>query len=134
MIVQTNVVGSRAGADEHVVEVRAGPMTLRDLLRVLVRHELAEYERRRVENRTLRILTPADLATGAETGAYGRELRATPKAPTLDAAHARAIEAFDDELYFVFLDDERVEELDAELEIAPESTLRLVQLVALAGG
>jgi hypothetical protein len=132
MIVQTKVAGS-SGIDEHTVEVPTRHCTLRELLEVLVRHELSEYERRREVNRILRILTPTDLVRGVQTGSYGREGRAVPKAPPVDEAHARAVEAFADGLYFVFLDDRQIENLDAPLEIAPESRLRLVRLVALAG-
>jgi hypothetical protein len=132
MIVQTKVAGS-SGIDEHTVEVPAHHCTLRELLEVLVRHELSEYEQRREANRTLRILTPTDLIRGVETGSYARERRAVPKAPTVEEAHARAVEALGDGLYFVFLDDRRIEDLDLPLEISPESRLRLVRLVALAG-
>jgi hypothetical protein len=133
MIVQTKVAGGSSGIDEHTVEVPAHHCTLRELLEVLVRHELSEYERRREVNRTLRILTPTDLVMGVETGSYGRERRAVPKGPPVEEAHARAVEAFGDGLYFVFLDGRQIEDLDVPLEISPESRLRLVRLVALAG-
>ena len=107
MIVQTKVAGSLA-IDEHAVDVPAGHCTLRELLEVLVRHGLSEYEQRRKANRTLRILTPADLARGVETGSYAREGRAVPKAPPVEEAHARAVEAVGDGLYFVFLDDRQI--------------------------
>ena len=132
MIVQTKVAGS-SGIDEHAVEVPARHCTLRELLEVLVRHELSEYERRREVNRILRVLTPTDLVRGVETGSYGRERRAVPKAPPVEEAHAKAVEAFADGLYFVFLDDRQIGDLDVPLEISPESRLRLVRIVALAG-
>jgi hypothetical protein len=80
-----------SGIDEHTVEVPAHHCTLRELLEVLVRHELSEYEQRREANRTLRILTPTDLIRGVETGSYARERRAVPKAPPVEEAHARAV-------------------------------------------
>lgn len=133
MIVETKVAGGSSAIDEHTVEVPARHCTLRELLELLVRHELSEYALRRDVNRTLRVLTPADLVRGVETGSYGRERRAVPKAPSLEEALARAVEAFGDELYFVFLDGRQIEDLDVPLEISPESRLRLVRLVALAG-
>jgi hypothetical protein len=133
MIVQTKVAGSSSVIAEHTVDVPARQCTLRELLELLVRHELSEYERRGDENRTLRILTPTDLVRGVETGSYGRERRAVPNAPSVAEVHARAMEAFGDGLYFVFLDGRQVEEMDVALEISPESRLRLVRLVALAG-
>ena len=134
MIVQTRIVGDSSGLDDHDVAVPADVVTMRQLLGVLVRHELAAYNSRREANRALRVLTPADVARGVETGRYGREVKAAPPAPTYDVALARAIEAFDDGLYFAFLDGAEVGDLDSPLPVRPDSTLRLVRLVALAGG
>ncbi|GAB3862708.1 hypothetical protein GCM10028801_28750 [Nocardioides maradonensis] len=133
MIVETKVVGTKE-TESLSVSMPAAIGTLRDLLAALVRHELASYEQRRTASRTLRVLTPADLARGVDTGAYGRESRAVAAPPPEAEAIERAVEAFTDGLFFVFVDDRQVEELDAPVAIRPESTLRLVRLVALAGG
>lgn len=131
---QTKILGDTSSPDIQEVSVVEEVVTLRQLLEVLVSHELASYEERRVRSRTLWVLTPGDVARGVETGRFGRESRAVPAAPPLDVALVRAIEAFTDGLYFVFLDDIQVEDLDAVLRIESDSRLRLVRLVALAGG
>lgn len=133
MLVQTKIVGSR---DTESLDLAAPAAlgSLRDLLAVLVRHELAAYEQRRTASKTLRVLTPADLVRGVETGTYGRERRAVPAPPAEPEAIARAEEAFADGLFFVFLDDVQIEDLDHPLQVRPDSTVRLVRLVALAGG
>lgn len=133
MIVETKIVGSKDTESLHV-SVPAEIGSLRDLLSVLVRHELSSYEQLRTASKTLRVLTPADLARGVETGAYGREKRAVAAPPTESEAIERAVEAFTDGLFFVFIDDVQVEELDVPVLLRPDSTLRLVRLVALAGG
>lgn len=133
MIVETKVVGSRE-TESLQVQVAAAAMSLREVLVALVRHELAAYEERRAASRALQVLTPADLARGVDTGAYGRESRAVPAAPSEEAAVERALEAFHDGLYFVFVDGVQLEELDAPVSVRDDSTLRLVRLVALAGG
>ncbi len=130
---ETKVIGG-SGTEALDVPIPAGVGVLRDVLSELVRHELAAYEQRREASRTLRVLTPADLARGVDTGAYGREHRAVPAAPSQEHAIGRALEAFADGLFFVFLDEAQVEELDQPVVIRPDSTLRLVRLVALAGG
>lgn len=134
VIVQTRIVGDRSGSDDHSLTVGPDVLTLRQLLAVLVRHELDTYDSRRATNRTLRVLTPADMARGVATGRFGHEARSVAAAPPFQVAFDRAIEAFADGLYFVFLDDVQVEDLDAPLGIDADSTLRLVRLVALAGG
>lgn len=133
VIVETKVVGSKDTESQDVaVPVDIG--SLRDLLVLLVRHELAAYERRRAVSKTLRVLTPADLACGVDTGTYGQEPRAVAAPPPESQAIERALEAFGDGLFFVFIDDVQVEELDNPIAVRPDSTLRLVRLVALAGG
>lgn len=131
VIVETKVVGS--GIEAQRLSVPAAG-TVRDLLTVLVRHELTAYERRRTSTATLRVLTPADLADGAGAGSYGREARAVAAPPSPASAVDRALEAFADGLYFVFLDDVQLESLDTTVAVRPDSTLRLIRLVALAGG
>ena len=133
MIVETKVVGS-GETESYDVALPDDARTLRGILAVLVRRGLADYEQRRAASRTLQILTPADLARGVDTGSYGRESRAFPAAPPEPVAQERALEAFGDGLFFAFVDDVQVEDLDAPLSVSPESTLRLVRLVALAGG
>lgn len=133
MIVETKVVGSK-DTESRDVAVPVDIGSLRELIALLVRHEHASYEQRRAASMTLRVLTPADLARGVDTGTYGREARAMAAPPPEAQAIERALEAFDDGLFFVFIDDVQVEALDAPVSVRPDSTLRLVRLVALAGG
>ncbi|WP_143049216.1 MULTISPECIES: hypothetical protein [unclassified Microbacterium] len=126
-------MGRRTLGEPLAIRGAEGDLTLRALLRILVDHELAEYASHRERSAALQILTPADLVRGAERGRYGNEGRELPPAPALDDAHARAIEAFDDQLFFAFLDDVRITDLDATHAIGPYSRLRLVRLVALTG-
>ncbi|WP_341935142.1 hypothetical protein MRBLWO14_000770 [Microbacterium sp. LWO14-1.2] len=133
MLVETAAMGRRTLGEPLAIRGAEGDLSLRALLRILVDHELAEYATHRERSAMLRVLTPVDLVRGAETGRYGNEGRELPAAPPPDDAHARAIEAFDDQLFFVFLDDVRITDLDAIQTIGPHSRLRLVRLVALTG-
>jgi len=133
VIVETKVVGVTDTESLHV-DVAGDMGSLRALLAALVRHELASYAQRRAASKALRVLTPADLAQGVERGTYGREVRTVAAPPPEQVAIERAVEAFTDGLFFVFIDDVPVEELDAPVIVRPDSTLRLVRLVALAGG
>jgi hypothetical protein len=47
---------------------------------------------------------------------------------------ARALEAFGDGLFLAVLDGGQIDDLDAPVTVTPSSRLRLVRLVALAGG
>ena len=134
MIVEVRVVGQPGEVvDRDHTEV-AGRTTLRELLTSLVREELTGYEARRESQQILRVLTPADLAAGHETGRFLSGGRQVPPAPPPDVAISRALQAFDDGLYFAVLDGTQIDELDGPLHVTASSRLRLVRLVALAGG
>ncbi|HET6667346.1 MAG TPA: hypothetical protein VFG98_08715 [Intrasporangium sp.] len=134
MIVEARVVGRPHDIESRPVAVTPGSHSLRNVLRELVTEEVAAFERRQREQSLLRILTPADLVRGVETGTYAAERRAPQAAPPLDDAWRRAVEAFDDGLYYVFVDDHQIEELETVVTVGPQTRMRLVRLVALAGG
>ncbi|WP_217183114.1 hypothetical protein [Streptomyces sp. AC495_CC817] len=133
MIVESAAPGRGALGEPLTLPGISGEHTLRSLLRILVEHEVGLYSAHRARSATLQILTPVDLVRGADTGRYGHETRPLPAAPGVEIAYARAVEAFDDELYFVFLDGVRIHALDDIIAIEPHSRLRLVRLVALTG-
>ena len=134
MIVEVRVVGQSAELVDRDFGHGAGETTLRALLTSLVHEEVAGYESRRQSQQVLRVLTPGDLASGHVTGRFGRWSRQAPPAPSPGEAVARALEAFDDGLVVAVLDGVQVEDLDGPLLVTPSSRLRLVRLVALAGG
>jgi hypothetical protein len=133
VIVETKVIGR--AAEQHDRQVAAaGASTLRGLLTELVRAELEGYEQRRADKQVLRLLNAADLADGYASGTFSSAPRRVPAAPGLDEALARAVEAFEDGQVLVLLDGAQVADLDTPLTIAADSRIRLVRLVALAGG
>ena len=134
VIVETKVVGQKLQLDDVLVEIPPGTHQLEDLIRTLVSRELERFERTERAGSVLRVLTPADLAEGASTGKYTAEARARQAAPGPAEAQARALEAFTDHLYFVFVDEVAVESLDEVVTVTAETRLRLIRLVALAGG
>lgn len=134
MIVEARVVGRPRDIEDRTVGMEHGQHPLREVVEALVADEVGAFAERQRERSLLRILTPADLARGVDIGRYGAEPRPAQVAPLLSDAVARAMEAFEDGLYFVFVDDQQVESLDAVVTVGPDTRLRLVRLVALAGG
>ena len=134
MIVEVRVVGHAGEVVDRDYAELSGETTLRELLAGLVHQELAGYEARRQSQQLLRVLTPADLATGHETGRFLSGGRSVPPAPSPDVAVPRALQAFQDGLFFAVLDGTQIEDLDEPLHVDATSRLRLVRLVALAGG
>jgi hypothetical protein len=134
VIVEVKVVGRPGEVVDRDIPDLSGEVTLRALLTSLVRAEAAGYEERRQAQQLLSILAPGDLAAGHTSGRIVSGGRHTPSAPSPDEAVDRALQAFTDGLYLVVLDGKQLTELDTPVVVSPSSQLRLVRLVALAGG
>ena len=109
-----------------------GELTLRGLLTRLVRVEVDSYNARREDRRLDRVLSTADLEQGHATGKFAPEARDTPPAdpePAVDAA----LQAFEDGLYLVFIDDQEQRDLDQPVRLQPDSRVLFVRLTFLAG-
>ncbi|PYE54154.1 hypothetical protein [Deinococcus yavapaiensis] len=134
MIVEGKVVGSRAVFDSVPLHVQRSPATLRTLLEDLVRQEVERFNDRQERQTLLHVLSERQLVDGASRGKVvsgGQEQ--AQHAAVDDAVHV-AIRAFRDGLYFVFLDERQLEDLDEELQVTNASTLLLLRLTPLAGG
>jgi hypothetical protein len=111
-------------------------ITLRALIAQVVQAELAAYQERQAARQTVRALTAGQITAGAARGKIdsgGREIQPENNVD-VETAVAAALEAFEDGLYFVFVDGRQLEILDAPLQLTPGSAVSFVRLVALAGG
>jgi hypothetical protein len=111
-----------------------GGLTLRELIALAVREELAAYSERRAERTFAQVLTEQRLAAGRAAGRIDSGQRHTAAPPSPEVAVATAVEAFADGLFLVLVDGRQETELDAQVLVAPDSTVTFVRLVALAGG
>jgi hypothetical protein len=108
-------------------------LTLRELITRIVHEEVRAFEQRQQERKLVRILTEKEIHAGLEKGRVdsgGRDLHQEVDA---DQAIATALQAFEDGIYLVFLDDEEQRELDRQVHLQPDSKLTFVRLVLLAG-
>jgi hypothetical protein len=115
-------------------EQGVGHTTLRDLITQIVRAEVAAYLERQEQRSMIQALTQADIQRGLMKGKVdpgGRE-----KTGTVDAEEAvqRAIQAFEDGLYYVFIDEEQQTDLGHAVSLHSDSRVTFLRLVALAGG
>jgi hypothetical protein len=111
-----------------------GRTTLRDLITRIVLDEVATFRQRQEERRLYRTLTAAQITQGASTGKIDPGGRDLDQVVDDDTAVAIALQAFEDGLYFVFIDGQQQKDLDAIVYVSPNSTVTFVRLVALAGG
>jgi len=113
---------------ELTLQVPAERMTVRDLIRQRVCHEVEEYNRRKPE--TFRgLVQPTD----SERTLNGYRLKA-PR--TIDAATqlAKALDAFAGNQIIVLVDDRQVESLDEEIGLQPDTRVSFLRLTPLVGG
>lgn len=109
-------------------------LTLRELIAITVRHELAAYSERRAERTFQRVLTERAVSDGLAAGRVESGDRRAPAPPGPDQAVGAALEAFEDGLFLVVADGRQETDLDAQVLLHDQSTITYVRLVALAGG
>lgn len=110
------------------------PATLRDLITGVVRSEVAAFEERQV----LQALTNDEINAGVARGKVDMGGRGADgfarQDVNVEQSVAAALQAFEDGLYFVFIDDTQKEKLDETVVLRPGSRVIFLRLVALAGG
>src|SRR5262249_24403389 len=110
---------------ELTLNVSADRITVRDLIRQRVRHEVEEYNRSKPD--TFRgLVQPTD----SERTLNGYRLR-HPRAIDGDAQLAKAIDAIAGNQIIMFVDDRQVESLDEEIILRPDTRVSFLRLTPL---
>ncbi len=109
-------------------------LTLRDLITRVVRAEVAAFRDRQKERQLLHALTAQDIAAGVVKGKI--DMGGTDLAQEVDeeSAVGTALQAFEDGLYLVVVDEVEQRALDSEVHLKPDSRLTFIRLAMLAGG
>ncbi len=109
-------------------------LRLRDLITRVVIEEVEAFRQRQQERRLARVLAPAEIEAGRIAGKIDSGERDLQKEVVPDEAAGAALQAFEDGLYFVFIDGMQQTGLDSEVWLKLESQVTFLRLVALAGG
>jgi hypothetical protein len=112
----------------------AGALTLRDLISLIVVNEVEAFRQRQEQRKLAQIFTAAQIQQGAERGKIDMGERDLGQTVDEAAATSTALQAFEDGLYFVFIDDVQQEDLNQTVFLGEDSHILFVRLVALAGG
>lgn len=136
LLVQGKALGRKKPLfdDFSVSSPATGDLTLRALLGHVVRQEVARFKTRQAERRLLRVLTERQIEDGLAKGKVDSGGSTLDQNVDVDAAIAAAIEAFQDGLYLVVLDERELKDLDAPISLTESSRLTFVRLSLLAGG
>ena len=110
-------------------------VSLRDVITRLVVGEVAAFKKRQSQRQLVRVLSAQDIDQGAEKGRIALGGSAVlPQEVDEDAAVATALQAFEDGLYLVVIDEEEQRSLDNQVFLQPESRITFLRLTLLAGG
>ena len=113
---------------ELTLNVSDDRITVRDLIRQRVWHEVEEYNRRKLD--TFRgLVQPTD----SERTLNGYRLK-QPRAIDAATQLAKAIEAFQGNQIIMLVDDRQVESLDEEITLQPNTRVSFLRLTPLVGG
>ena len=110
------------------------PFTLSALISQVVANEVEAFRQRQAERRLLHVLSPADIESGVAAGKIsmgGSDLH--QEVDSREAIEV-ALQAFEDGLYFVFVDGQQILALNEPITVYTGSHVTFVRLVALAGG
>lgn len=117
------------------IQERGGDrLKLRDLITRVVSEEVDAFKQRQEERKLAKIMSKADIDQGALKGKVDPGERDLHQDVVVDEAIGAALQAFEDGLYFVFIDGVQQTGLDSEVYLKPQSKVTFIRLVALAGG
>jgi len=117
-----------------VDERNGGRLKLRDLIRYIVDKEVDAFKNRQEERKLARIMSRQDIAQGVERGKVDPGERDLEQSVDDEEAVAIALKAFEDGLYFVFIDEVQQTNLDSEVFLKTNSKVVFLRLTALVGG
>jgi hypothetical protein len=112
----------------------SGRFTLRDLIIAIVRREVESFKERQEQRKLAQIFTAAQIQEGATRGKIDMGDKDFEQVVNEDEAVSTALQAFEDGLYFVFIDDVQHESLNQTVFIGEDSHVLFVRLIALVGG
>ncbi|MBC7804756.1 MAG: hypothetical protein H7145_01270 [Akkermansiaceae bacterium] len=110
-------------------------ITVRDLLDTVVRTEVAAFQTRQEARTVLQTLSPSQIAEGVAKGKIDSGGREDERQPVdADESVRVALQAFEDGLYYVLINDDQKASLTDSFAVTPETRVTFLRLVALAGG
>ena len=128
----TLIIHDESATGETLLEltliVSVERITIRDLIRQRVCHEVEEYNRRKPD--TFRgLVQPTD----SERTLNGYRLK-QPRPLDANTQLAKAIDAFQGNQIIMLVDDRQVESLDEEIVLRPDMRVSFLRLTPLVGG
>lgn len=134
MILESRIVGRKKAFEHQTLHLSSTVLTLQDLITEVVRAQVKDFNQNQRDQQLIRILTPEQFQKGLEQGKITSGGQEFLQEVNPEEAIEVAITAFKDGLYYVFLEDQQLEDLSQTVHIADHSKVLFVRLTALAGG
>ena len=115
-------------------ENRGDYLRLRDLITSIVMKEVEAFRLLQEERKLARVMSRQEIERSAATGKVDPGERDLGQQVNVDEAVAVALQAFEDGLYFVFVDEFQQTSLDSEVFLKTDSKVVFLRLAALVGG
>jgi len=107
--------------------------TLKDLITTVVTKEVEKYNERGVDEMLIPFLTAAEITDQSTVGKVGFGRLYTDKKADLEKAITVALEAFEDGLFKVVINEVEIEGLDTQVSLQEHDMLTFIRLTFLAG-
>lgn len=112
-----------------------GGLTLRDLIERIVRDEVKAFRQRQHDRQFLRALTAREIAAAAEKGKVQMgESEVGLQDVDEDQAVGTALQAFEDGMYLVVIDEVEQTHLEQPIFLTSDSRITFIRLTLLSGG
>ena len=109
-------------------------LNLRDLITRVVLEEVQAFQTRQRDARLVRVLTEWQIQDGITAGKIDSLGRDYQQEVNASEAIQSALLAFEDGLYYVFIGNEQITNLEQPILFRPQMDVLFLRLVALAGG
>lgn len=107
--------------------------TLEDLITQLVTHNVNSFNKEIETNKVLSFLSPSEIQNQSITGKIGfGEIENKTKA-NINSSIENALQAFEDGIFVVFIDDDEVKTLKEPLAIKESSSITFIRMTFLTG-
>ena len=114
------------------VELSNKISTTKDLITELVKINVEKFNQKMDDKDILSIMTNEYIAEAAKSGKIGDEVHEDKRA-NLEKALDTAYLAFEDGLFYIFVNDEQTQKLDNSLNLKDGDVLTFIKLTMLAG-
>ncbi|MEN7551591.1 hypothetical protein AAG747_26995 [Rapidithrix thailandica] len=116
----------------EIEEIGESPL-LKVLIEAVVRQQVKAYNERKAEKTLVDYLKPSDINEQKEQGKVGFGDFENDNQADEEKAIATALQAFEDGIFCVFVDEEQVGSLQDTVTLQPESILYFIRLTFLSG-